>query len=64
MSIRVDSSQDKINKMVEHPATFKTEGSGQNPVMPVYLTKDERKKLRRKRRLEREKVFHFELRHN
>lgn len=55
----LDSSlfKDKINNMIEHPATFKTEGAGQNPIMPVYLTKDERKKLRRKRRLEREKVF-------
>ena len=42
--------------MIEHPASFKTEGSNQNVVIPTYLTADEKKKLRRKRRLEKEKV--------
>lgn len=48
---------DKINNKVEHPASFKTEGINQNVIIPTYLTKDERKKLRRKKRLEKEKVY-------
>lgn len=46
----------RINSKVEHPASFKTDGPNQNVIIPTYLTKDERKKLRRKKRLEREKV--------
>jgi len=46
---------ERINNKVEHPASFKTEGVNQNVIIPTYLTKDERKKLRRKKRLEREK---------
>ena len=42
--------------MIEHPASFKIEGANQNVIIPTYLTADEKKKLRRKRRLEKEKV--------
>jgi hypothetical protein len=44
--------------MIEHPAAFKA-GSSQPVTVPVYLTKEERKKLRRRKRQEREKVIIF-----
>jgi pre-mRNA processing factor 3 (PRP3). len=43
--------------MIEHPAAFRTPGSNQPVTIPVFLTKEERKKLRRRKRLERERVY-------
>ena len=46
---------DKISALVEHPAAFRNNLTGQHIIIPTYLTKDERKKIRRQKRLEREK---------
>ncbi len=43
--------------MIEHPPGFKTAAPSQQVTIPVYLTKDEIKKQRRRRRMEREKVY-------
>ncbi len=43
--------------MIEHPITFKNNQTVANIVIPMYLTKDERKKIRRRKKIEREKVI-------
>ena len=42
--------------MIEHPITFKNNQTASNIVIPMFLTKDERKKIRRRKKIEREKV--------
>eukprot|EP01016_Furgasonia_blochmanni_P035855 TRINITY_DN4017_c0_g1_i4.p1 TRINITY_DN4017_c0_g1~~TRINITY_DN4017_c0_g1_i4.p1 ORF type:complete len:570 (-),score=144.49 TRINITY_DN4017_c0_g1_i4:201-1910(-) len=46
---------EKMNHLIEHPQPFKIATTSQNVVMPMYLTKQERKKIRRQKRAEREK---------
>ena len=42
-----------ISNMIEHPPTFKTSGMNVNVSVPMYLTKEERKKIRRKKAMEK-----------
>jgi U4/U6 small nuclear ribonucleoprotein PRP3 len=56
--VKIDSEYiraDRITNLIEHPVQFKNNLTGQNIVLPMYFTKDERKKLRRQKRQEREK---------
>ena len=43
-----------ITKLVEHPVLLPPPGEKEPPPIPVYLTKRERKKLRRRNRMQRE----------
>ena len=43
-----------ISKLIEHPVLLPPPGEKEPPPIPVYLTKRERKKLRRRNRMQRE----------
>lgn len=44
-----------ISNMIEHPPAFRTSGVNVNVSVPMYLTKEERKKIRRKKAMEKQR---------
>jgi U4/U6 small nuclear ribonucleoprotein PRP3 len=59
--VALDFTSDKVSlrtgavsKLIEHPVLLPPPGEKEPPPIPVYLTKRERKKLRRRNRMQRE----------
>lgn len=48
-------NDDRITRYVHHPIPIKMPEDGDNPPIPLMLTKQERKKLRHQKRMEKEK---------
>jgi U4/U6 small nuclear ribonucleoprotein PRP3 len=53
-SDRVSLRTGAVSKLIEHPVLLPPPGEKEPPPIPVYLTKRERKKLRRRNRMQRE----------
>eukprot|EP01017_Pseudomicrothorax_dubius_P042516 TRINITY_DN694_c0_g1_i2.p1 TRINITY_DN694_c0_g1~~TRINITY_DN694_c0_g1_i2.p1 ORF type:complete len:388 (+),score=106.40 TRINITY_DN694_c0_g1_i2:69-1166(+) len=54
VQVELQVMKDKISHLIEHPAPFRVIHGAQPVSLPMYLTKEERKKLRRQKRAEKE----------